>query len=146
MIETCANCGVDVDKDPIALCDDCEGNRDAERGDLERALAEVTAKLQKAIADGVAALVVADVLKAQLAASQAREARLRAALKTARAQPCWRDGTEGARIIDAAIATKPDDSALREFGLRVAREAMRAYHTDRPIESAVDAVLRGGER
>ncbi len=26
--ETCANCGVDVDKEPMVLCDECEGTTD----------------------------------------------------------------------------------------------------------------------
>ena len=26
--ETCANCGCDVDKEPVALCDECEGDLD----------------------------------------------------------------------------------------------------------------------
>lgn len=28
-LETCSNCGVDVDKDPTVLCDECEGDSEA---------------------------------------------------------------------------------------------------------------------
>lgn len=36
-VETCTNCGVDVDKEPTVLCDECEGNSEA--ADLRAQLA-----------------------------------------------------------------------------------------------------------
>lgn len=99
-----------------------------------------------AVAQRDAAWREADALRAALAASQAREKVLREALPTVVMLAKARAGTRvvaAVQAVEAALAQPADDSALREFGLRVLHGVAWSDNIKRAV---VDAVLRGGGR
>jgi hypothetical protein len=110
-----------------------------------------TAAATLAIRDAAQREVGYKRFEAQLAAAQADNARLRAALQACRTSNAadftwWRPYRD---IVDAAIAAPAGDDALREFGLRV---AVAVHENDGDgtlggtLPEVVDAVLRGDDR
>jgi hypothetical protein len=120
----------------------------AERDAAQRALAEANEQI---------AALRAWSSPTALAEAQARNVALERAIKFA-VSACYCDDRDGncnppespwcdrCKRLSAAIEAPADDAALREFGLRVGRETMRAYHVGKSNDvatDAVDAVLRG---
>lgn len=83
-------------------------------------------------------------LMAQLAACQAENLRLREALEEAVKMVGHPDNVQ---ILQAALATKGGTDALRDFGLRVAKQVYLDYGGDAAqddFEAIVDEILKGG--